>query len=49
MNAVLPRSVAVQWIKEVPADYHARYRAKSRSYRYTDLERCCAIAITSEV
>src|SRR5438876_4175470 len=35
MNAVLPRSVAVQWIKEVSYDFHARYSAKSRSYRYT--------------
>src|SRR6266849_11057232 len=35
MNAVLPKSVAVQWTKEVPDSFHARYSAKSRSYRYT--------------
>jgi tRNA pseudouridine38-40 synthase len=35
MNGVLPRSVAVQRIKEVSDDFHARYSAKSRSYRYT--------------
>jgi len=35
INAVLPRSVAVQWTKEVSDDFHARYSAKSRSYRYT--------------
>ncbi len=35
MNAVLPASVAVQWAKEVPGDFHARYSARSRSYRYT--------------
>ncbi len=35
MNAVLPESVAVQWAKEVPDDFHARYSARSRSYRYT--------------
>jgi tRNA pseudouridine38-40 synthase len=35
MNAILPRSVAVQWTKEVSDDFHARYSAKSRSYRYT--------------
>jgi tRNA pseudouridine38-40 synthase len=35
MNAVLPTSVAVQWAKEVPDDFHARYSARSRSYRYT--------------
>jgi tRNA pseudouridine38-40 synthase len=35
MNAVLPRSVAVQWTKEVSDDFHARYSANNRSYRYT--------------
>ncbi len=35
MNAVLPKTVAVQWAKEVSDDFHARYSAKSRSYRYT--------------
>jgi tRNA pseudouridine38-40 synthase len=37
MNAVLPASVAVRWTKEVPNDFHARYSATSRSYRYTIL------------
>jgi tRNA pseudouridine38-40 synthase len=37
MNATLPSSVAVQWMKEVSDDFHARYSAKSRSYRYTIL------------
>ncbi len=35
MNAVLPASVAVRWAKEVSNDFHARYSARSRSYRYT--------------
>src|SRR2546430_12547615 len=35
MNGVLPTSVAVRWAKEVPDDFHARYSARSRSYRYT--------------
>ena len=35
MNAVMPRSVAVRWIQEVPGSFHARYSAVSRSYRYT--------------
>jgi tRNA pseudouridine38-40 synthase len=35
MNAVLPETVAVRWVKEVPDDFHARYSARSRSYRYT--------------
>src|SRR5260370_40959662 len=34
INAALPRSVAVQWTKEGSDDFHARYSAKSRSYRY---------------
>ncbi len=35
LNAVLPASVAVQWAKDVPDNFHARYSARSRSYRYT--------------
>ncbi len=35
INAVLPASVAVRWTKEVSDDFHARYSARSRSYRYT--------------
>lgn len=35
MNAVLPETVAVKWAKEAPDDFHARYSARSRSYRYT--------------
>jgi tRNA pseudouridine38-40 synthase len=35
INAALPRSVAILWVKEVSADFHARYSAKSRSYRYS--------------
>ncbi len=35
INATLPGTVAVQWTKEVTDDFHARYSAKSRSYRYT--------------
>lgn len=35
LNAVLPKSVSVRWIKVVPDRFHARFSAKSRSYRYT--------------
>ncbi|GAC1389484.1 MAG: tRNA pseudouridine(38-40) synthase TruA [Ktedonobacteraceae bacterium] len=34
LNAVLPKSVAVRWTKEVGDRFHARFSAKSRSYRY---------------
>jgi tRNA pseudouridine38-40 synthase len=34
VNARLPGCVAVQWAREVPAAFHARYAARSRSYAY---------------
>jgi tRNA pseudouridine38-40 synthase len=33
-NAYLPKDVCVKWAKEMPEDFHARYSAVSRSYRY---------------
>lgn len=35
MNAALPPDVAVREIDEVAADFHPRYDAQSRHYRYT--------------
>jgi tRNA pseudouridine38-40 synthase len=35
LNAVLPNTVAVRWVQEVPEGFHARFSANSRSYRYT--------------
>lgn len=34
VNAMLPRSVRVQWAAEVAADFHARFSARRRRYRY---------------
>lgn len=34
VNAMLPESVAVLWSKRVADDFHARYSAHSRTYRY---------------
>lgn len=34
VNALLPDSVAVLWSARVPQDFHARYSARSRTYRY---------------
>ncbi len=33
-NTHLPNAVRVLWAKEVPADFHARFSALSRRYRY---------------
>lgn len=37
-NARLPDTVSIQWARRVPADFHARFGARSRTYRY--LIRC---------
>ena len=38
-NANLPNDVAVLWAHAVPAEFHARFSARSRSYRYVLLNR----------
>ena len=37
-NRYLPADIAVQWCVAVGADFHARYAAHSRRYRYVLLE-----------
>jgi tRNA pseudouridine38-40 synthase len=39
INSNLPADIAVQWVRVVPADFHARYSAFARSYRYVILNR----------
>jgi tRNA pseudouridine38-40 synthase len=39
VNALLPESVAVLWARRVAGDFHARYAAVARSYRYLLLNR----------
>lgn len=39
LNATLPRDIVVCSATEVPADFHARFSATSRRYRYTILNR----------
>lgn len=34
INTRLPAAVSVQWIAQVADDFHARYKAQSRRYRY---------------
>lgn len=38
-NSRLPGGVAVLWCQPVPQDFHARYSARARRYRYTILNR----------
>ncbi|MDP2368301.1 tRNA pseudouridine(38-40) synthase TruA [Rhodoferax sp.] len=37
-NALLPRDIAVQWARQVPAEFHCRASALSRRYAYALLE-----------
>jgi len=39
VNAMLPEAVAVRWSQRVAPDFHARYSALSRTYRYVLLNR----------
>jgi tRNA pseudouridine38-40 synthase len=39
VNALLPAGVAVNWAREVPKEFHARYSAVARTYRYLLLNR----------
>jgi tRNA pseudouridine38-40 synthase len=39
VNAHLPRAAAVRWAVEVQADFHARFSAQARRYRYVLLNR----------
>jgi tRNA pseudouridine38-40 synthase len=38
-NSHLPASVRVVWVAEVPADFHARFKAQRRAYRYVMVSR----------
>lgn len=38
-NTQLPRDVRVLWCKPMPYEFHARYSARARRYRYTILNR----------
>ncbi|MBE3559145.1 MAG: tRNA pseudouridine(38-40) synthase TruA [Ktedonobacteraceae bacterium] len=35
LNAILPATVVVRWARKAPDQFHARFSARSRSYRYT--------------
>lgn len=38
-NSNLPDDIAITWLREVPAHFHARFGALARSYRYVILNR----------
>jgi tRNA pseudouridine38-40 synthase len=46
-NSRLPSSVAVRWAREVREDFHARFSARARRYRYTILNRSARPALES--
>ncbi|MFH0791265.1 MAG: tRNA pseudouridine(38-40) synthase TruA [Candidatus Omnitrophota bacterium] len=39
INALLPDDIAVKYIEEVPLDFHSRFNARSKVYRYSILNR----------
>ena len=47
VNALLPDAVAVLWSQPVPEDFHARYSARSRTYRYELLNRPVRAALAA--
>ena len=44
-NSNLPKDVAVRWARIVDEDFHSRYSATARSYRYTILNRAIRPAL----
>lgn len=47
VNALLPESVAVLWSQPVDGEFHARYAARSRTYRYVLLNRAVRPALAA--
>ncbi|MFZ2300972.1 MAG: tRNA pseudouridine(38-40) synthase TruA [Gallionella sp.] len=45
VNALLPDSIAVRWAHPVPDEFHARFSAHGRSYRYLLINRATRSAI----
>jgi len=47
VNALLPESLAVLWVRRVSSDFHARYSARARVYRYVLLNRAVRPALAA--
>jgi tRNA pseudouridine38-40 synthase len=45
VNALLPKSIAVLWAHPVPDEFHARFSAQARSYRYLLVNRPVRCAV----
>ncbi|MFA6922150.1 MAG: tRNA pseudouridine(38-40) synthase TruA [Gallionella sp.] len=45
VNTLLPRSIAVRWAHAVPDEFHARFSAQGRSYRYLLINRSVRSAV----
>lgn len=48
VNSNLPADVAARWILEVPKEFHARFSAEARQYRYVILNRATRPALARE-
>ncbi|MBS0365277.1 MAG: tRNA pseudouridine(38-40) synthase TruA [Proteobacteria bacterium] len=46
-NSELPPDVALSWVQPVPDDFHARFSAQARTYRYLILNRGARAALTA--
>jgi tRNA pseudouridine38-40 synthase len=46
INANLPRDISLGWVRAMPAHFHARYSALTRSYRYLIINRVARSALT---
>jgi tRNA pseudouridine38-40 synthase len=44
-NSYLPRDISLRWVQPVPDDFHARFSALARSYRYLILNRVTRSAL----
>jgi tRNA pseudouridine38-40 synthase len=47
VNGFLPESIAVLWARRVAGDFHARYSARSRTYRYVLVSRAVRPALAA--
>ncbi|HXR19869.1 MAG TPA: tRNA pseudouridine(38-40) synthase TruA [Steroidobacteraceae bacterium] len=46
-NTYLPADISLRWVRAVADHFHARYSARSRTYRYLILNRCARSALAA--